>query len=299
LQSERAVTHTEPKLADVWTRVDGRAMYARVSTGGEAGAPPMVLVHGLGVSGRYLLPTARRLMNDYPVYVPDLPGWGKSERPPRALTVPQAADALAAWMRQMRLAEACLVGNSLGCQFIIDLAVRYPELVGWAVLVGPTVDPAARSVFGQALRGTRDLFREPLSYWPLLTWDYLETGPIRTLVTLRHAVADPVVEKLPRVEAPTLVVRGSRDPIAPQPWVEEMVSKLPHGRLVVIPGAAHVANYTAPEDLAAAVRGFVREAQQAVRSPGWPSRPTRLTPSSPARSSPAPPGPRRRPPGRI
>ena len=145
------MTHTEPKLADVWTRVNGRAMYARVSTGGEAGAPPMVLVHGLGVSGRYLLPTARRLMNDYPVYVPDLPGWGKSERPPHALTVPQAADALAAWMRQMRLAEACLVGNSLGCQFIIDLAVRYPELVGWAVLVGPTVDPAARSVFGQAL----------------------------------------------------------------------------------------------------------------------------------------------------
>src|SRR5439155_22770707 len=141
---------------------------------------------------------------------PDLPGWGKSEKPPHALTVPQAADALADWMRQMDLSRACLIGNSLGCQFIIDLAVRYPELVGRAVLVGPTVDPSARTLIGPTLRGTRDLLREPLSYWPLLARDYLVTGPIRTLVTLRHALADPVLEKLPQVEAPTLVVRGRR-----------------------------------------------------------------------------------------
>jgi pimeloyl-ACP methyl ester carboxylesterase len=252
-----AATATE--LTDHWSRVDGRAMFARVSTGGGAGAPPMVLVHGLGVSGRYLLPTARGLADEYPVFVPDLPGWGRSEKPPAALTVPQAADALAAWMRQMGLGRACLVGNSLGCQFIIDLAVRHPELVGWAVLVGPTMDPAARTVIAQGLRGSRDLLREPLSYWPLLARDYLVAGPLRTLKTLRHALADPVVEKLPRVTAPTLVVRGGRDPIAPQAWAEQMVSQLPHGRLLVIPRAAHVANYTAPDELAAAVRAFVRD----------------------------------------
>ena len=253
------MTHAEARLTDVWTQVDGRAMYARVSAGAETSSPPMVLVHGLGVSGRYLLPTARRLMPEYPVFVPDLPGWGKSKKPPHPLTIPQATDALAAWMRAMDLSNACLIGNSLGCQFIIDLAVRYPDLVGRAVLVGPTIDPAARTVIGQMLRGTRDLFREPLSYWPLLARDYLIAGPLRTLKTLRYALADPVLDKLPRVAAPTLVVRGSRDPIAPQPWVEEMVRRLPHGRLVVIPGAAHVANYTAPDELAAVVRAFVRE----------------------------------------
>ena len=249
------MTHMTAGLSDLWVRVDGRAMYARVSTSGIG--PPMVLVHGLGVSGRYLVPTALRLVGEFPVFVPDLPGWGKSEKPPRALTVPQAADALAAWMREVGLAGACLIGNSLGCQFIVDLAVRHPELVGWAVLVGPTVDPAARSMLAQAIRGTRDLFREPLSYWPLLIRDYLVAGPVRTLVTLRHAVDDPVVEKIPHVTAPTLVARGERDPIAPQRWVEEIVKRLPHGRLKVIPGAAHVANYTAPDKLAAAVREFV------------------------------------------
>ena len=57
-------------------------------------------------------------------YVPDLPGWGKSEKPPHALTVPQATDALAAWMGEVGLSHAVLIGNSLGCQFIVDLVAK-------------------------------------------------------------------------------------------------------------------------------------------------------------------------------
>jgi 2-hydroxy-6-oxonona-2,4-dienedioate hydrolase len=242
-------------MEEAWTRVDGRAMFARVFR--AAGAERMVLVHGLGVSGRYMLPTARRLAAKYTVYVPDLPGWGRSEKPPHALTIPQAADALATWMDQMGLAGACLVGNSLGCQFIVDLAVRYPHLVAQAVLIGPTLDPMAHTMVGQMWRGTRDLFREPLAYWPLLVRDYFIAGPIRTLQTLWHALADPLVEKLSQMVQPTLVVRGSRDPIAPQRWVEEMVGRLPNVRLVVIPDAAHVVNYTHPSALASAIEDFV------------------------------------------
>ena len=117
----------------------------------------------------------------------------------RPLDIPGLADALAVWMRQARLARVCLVANSLGCQTVVDLAVRYPELVGWAVLVGPTVDPEARTLLGQSARGFLDLLGEPPSYWPILTWDYLTAGPLRTIATLRHGLADPVAEKLPRV----------------------------------------------------------------------------------------------------
>ena len=178
--------------------------------------------------------------------------------PPRTLNVPQLADALAAWMQQAQLSSACLLGNSLGCQFIVDLALRYPNLIARAVLVGPTLDPQARSVLGQIGRGVLDLFGEPPAFWPLLTWDYLRAGPIRTIITLHYAVQDPVAEKLCQVRVPTLVVRGSRDPIAPQRWVEEMVRRLPDGQLLTLPGATHVANYTAPDRLATAVRAFLK-----------------------------------------
>ena len=81
----------------------------------------------------------------------------------------------------------------------------------------------------------------------------------RTLKTLHYAIQDPVTEKLPHVHVPTLIIRGTKDSIAPQRWVEEMVRLLPRGRLLVIPGATHVANYTAGDIVARAVRDLIRE----------------------------------------
>jgi ferredoxin len=161
--------------------------------------------------------------------------------------------------------------SRLGCQTVIDLAVRHASLVGWAILVGPTVDPRARTLAAQIGRGALDLLREPPDYWPLLTWDYLTAGPLRTLATLRMALDDPVVEKLSRVRAPTLVIRGSRDPIAPSRWVQEMADRLPLGQALEIPGAAHVVNYAAPKTLAQAIRLWV--AQQPPVEPVRPALP--------------------------
>ena len=107
------------------------------------------------------------------------------------------------------LRHTCLVGNSLASQFIVDVALRHPELVDAAVPIGPTMDSQARSFWKQAGRAALDLFHEPIGYWPLLTWDYLVAGPIRTAVTLRYALQDPVHEKLSSVSIPVLVVRHS------------------------------------------------------------------------------------------
>lgn len=241
-----------------WTTVRGLRVYGRAYRQATA-QPSIVLVHGVGVSGRYMLPTARALAPHHPVFVPDLPGFGRSEKPPHIHDVAALADDLAGWLHELGLARTCLVGNSMGCQTIIDMVLRYPELAGWAVLVGPTGDPRAPSLPAQLLRGARDMLGEPIRYWPLLFWDYLRAGPVRTLTTLHYALQDPPLDKLPRLAIPTLVVRGTHDPIAPQRWVEQMVEKLPHGRLLVIPNASHALNYMAPAALAEAVRDFLRE----------------------------------------
>src|SRR5918998_4849141 len=94
--------------------VNGRRMHARVS--GVAGGRPVVLVHGLVVSGRYMVPLMDGLARSHAVYAPDLPGFGRSEGPARAPDVAGLADSLAAWMRTMGLSGAALVGNSVGCQ---------------------------------------------------------------------------------------------------------------------------------------------------------------------------------------
>jgi pimeloyl-ACP methyl ester carboxylesterase len=156
-------------------------------------------------------------------------------------------------------ARAVYLGNSMGCQVIVDFALRYPEHIDAAVLIGPSMDPEAPTVIQQGWRGVRDMLHEPLSFWPVLVGDYFRSGPVRTLRALLHGLRDPMLQKLPRVKVPTLILRGQLDPIAPQGWAERMVRLLPRAGLVVLPGAAHVANYSAPEAVARAVRSFLGE----------------------------------------
>ncbi len=244
------------ELKSRWTTVNGVRLHARVASERES-RPALVFVHGLGVSGRYMLPTAARLASDFRVYVPDLPGFGRSARPARALTVGELADALGEWIDEAALEQPTLVGNSLGCQVAIELALRRLDRVRAAVLSGPTVDGHARSAPRQALRLLLDSLREPPSLLPLIARDYLAAGVVRTALTAHYGLRDRIELKLPRLSVPTLVVRGSRDALVSQRWAEEVTRLLPHGRLVVIPGAAHAVNYNAPEALAQSIATFL------------------------------------------
>ena len=219
----------------------------------------MVLVHGLVVSSRYMVPTAERLAPHCRVFAPDLPGFGRSEKPPRVLDVAGLSDALSAWMGEVGLERAALVGNSFGCQIIADLAVRHPARVERAVLQGPTMDPLGRSVPRQVGRFLIDAPREPLSLLPIELLDYISAGTRRAWRTFRYALEDRIEKKLPHMRVPTLVVRGSRDPIVPQRWAEAATRSLPMGRLVVIPGSAHAMNYSSPLELTRVVLPFLSE----------------------------------------
>lgn len=220
-------------------------------------APTVVLVHGQVISSLYMVPTARLLARDYAVLAPDLPGFGLSAKPRAVLSVPELADALAAWMEASGLRSAALVANSLGCQVVADLAARRPELVEALVLAGPTMDREARTAWAQVGRWLRDWSGERPSLALAHLRDFALAGPRRSWRTFRYALADRIEDKLPRVEAPALVVRGERDPIVPQRWAEEVAGLLPRGRLVVIPGGPHCVNYSTPGAFTRVVRAFL------------------------------------------
>lgn len=242
-----------------WTPTDTAAgtvsLHAR--TGGTGAERRVVLVHGLAVSHRYLMPTAALLARRHPVGVPDLPGFGLSGEPGRVLGTRELADALGSWLAATGTGPAVLLGNSFGCQVIADLVVRRPELASALVLTGPTVDPAARSAARQVGRWLRDAMREDPSQAPLLLRDFRDAGPRRVVGTLRHAVRDRIEEHLPAIDAPTLVVRGGIEPIVPQRWAEEATRLLPRGELVVLPGSAHNSPYVAAGALVRTVEDFL------------------------------------------
>ncbi len=247
-------------IKSVFTRVKDLVIHARVcETRAQGNAPIVVLVHGLGVSGRYMMPTAERLVEFARVYVPDLPGFGHSDKPPRSLTIAELTDYLAAWMDVMKITRAVFAGNSFGTQIIVELALRYPSRVEKAMLIAPTVDRHARQFSRQIFRLLIDAPREPLSLVPIALGDYFRAGLKRAARTLRYALDDRIEEKLPRIKTPLLIVRGGRDPIVPQGWAKE-ITRLSNGaRLEIIPQAAHAVNYNSPEELARLLISFVNE----------------------------------------
>jgi 2-hydroxy-6-oxonona-2,4-dienedioate hydrolase len=239
-----------------WTDTACGVMHARVGGDGTS-RQPVVLVHGLVVSSRYMVPTAVELAPLCRVYAVDLPGYGDSVKPRAILGLTELADALAAWMNAKRFGSAHLVANSFGCQVLAEFALRHAHRVDRLVFQGPTVDPEARTVRQQLIRLIRNSSAERPGLGGITRADYVKAGLRRIRATIRMALEDRIEDKLPGVTAPTLVVRGEKDPLVPQRWAEEVVRRLPRGELRVLPGLGHTINYTAPKEFVAAMRPFL------------------------------------------
>ena len=245
------------RLMDTSSRHDSKPLDVRIRRIGSG--RPVVFVHGLGVSSTYFRPLAEQLSARMCLIAPDLPGWGRSDRPDVVLDVAAAADVLAQIIVAEDLGRCALVANSLGCQFAVDLADRRADLVAGLVLISPTVDPRFRSPARQGLSLGVDWVREPAGLWPIVARDYWRMGPARLLATALLALGDRPEEKLPRIEMPVLVLRGDRDATTSRSWAERCARLALDGRFIPIPGAAHAAHYSHPRQVARLVLSFVSE----------------------------------------
>ena len=202
------------------------------------------------------MPAIREFAADFACRAPDLPGYGRSPKPRNALGVAELARVLVGLLDE----PVAVVANSFGCQVAIEAALCDPALVRALVLVGPTYDASA-TLPQSAARLARDAVREPPELLPPIALDYLRMGPRRLLQTARLMARDPVAAKLPRVDAPTLVVRGERDAIVSQGWAEHIAATVPRGRLAVVRGSAHAVHWSHPRELRRLVVDFLEEAE--------------------------------------
>jgi 2-hydroxy-6-oxonona-2,4-dienedioate hydrolase len=225
-----------------------------------------VLVHGYGVSSTYMLPLAKSLAPSFSVFAPDLPGYGRSQRPHTPLGIADLAGALAGWLDASELRCPAFVANSMGCQIVTELAVRLPGRVGPMVLIGPTVDPQRRAARHQLLGGLRDAAREPRSLLALAARDDAAFGVGALVATARAALADRIEERLPLIVQPTVVVRGEDDGFVGQSWAETAAALLPRSRLVVVPREPHAVHFTRPDLIARIVHELVVEEREQAGS---------------------------------
>jgi pimeloyl-ACP methyl ester carboxylesterase len=266
----RLPRHPASSLAERWTTIDDLDVFYRESPE-PPDAPVMMHIHGFGLSGRYLLPTAERLADEFHTLVPDLPGFGRSAKAADLLDVPDLAHAAARFLDDRQVEKVTLVGNSMGCPVILEFAHHYPERLERAILVSP-----AGGVYNQPLRRAvgqlaRDGGREPTRMMGVATPDYLRFGVPSTFKMFRALTQYPSLERLLALRIPTLVVIGDRDPLMPGPArVKEVASQTDnHVLVVMIEGAAHAINFSHPGELSHLIRLFMAD-QPIVDDPDSP-----------------------------
>jgi len=270
--ADRRSSRPASPLIERWTAINGVRVFYRESLVDSA-APVMMHLHGFGLSGRYLTPTAERLALDFHTFVPDLPGFGRSGRVSGKLAVPDLARAAAAFMDDRGIHRASLVGNSMGCPVICEFAYRYPDRIDRAILVSPAGgrqnQPLPRAL-GQI---AKDAFREPPRLFPVVVPDYLRFGVLSTRELFTELTHYPALQRLLELHVPTLAVLGSHDPLMPGPQrTLEVASQTgEHVSIVVIEGAAHAINFSHPGELANVIRQFMAD-EPIVDDPDSPGR---------------------------
>lgn len=223
---------------------------------GNDDAAVYVLLHGIGMSHRYLARVQRELSREGVVHAIDLPGFGATPRPEHPLSVEEFAAIVIDVLHQLGVSSCIVAGHSMGVQFAVDAARQSPALFSGVVLMSPVVDPRRRTVLQQALGLARDCLLEPPSANLLVLGDYLRCGLRWYLKTLPAMMDYPTEQRVTDVTMPVLVLRGGSDPIAGEEWCRMLARNAPDGLLLQLPHHRHVVQQSAPRSVAGAITRF-------------------------------------------
>ena len=231
--------------------------------------PAILLTHGFRSSSHMYAATVADLSDDHTTIAWDIRGHGKSGSltDPADYSVAASLSDMVALIDAAGAERATLVGHSLGGYLSLDLTLAHPDRVEALVLVdtGPGFrnDEARANWNAMAERYAADLEERGLNGLPTDA----EVDP--AVHTSAHALAlaalgilrqsdGHVLEALPSIAVPTLIVVGERD----EPFhgaSQYMAAKIAGARLVTIAGAGHAPPVTHPAEFNAAVREFLAE----------------------------------------
>jgi len=245
--------------------VDGlRLNYETVGEG-----PTVMLLHGWGGCIASMAPIQQMLSHKYQVLSVDLPGFGRSERPPTTWSSDDYGRCIAELAVQLGVERFCaIVGHSFGGKVAICVAVRRPDAVGSLILVGtpgirlPLSGQAKRRIAGvkMARRASRFLpapLREALAdrLSRLGSDDYRNAGDMRAILV--RVVNEDLRGLLPMISPQTLLVWGEQDDAAPLPVGKAMERLIPGAGLVVLSKSGHFPYLDEPRAFSAVVHSFL------------------------------------------
>lgn len=223
--------------------------------------PPVALIHGLAGSARWWARNIDALAERHLVAAVDLVGFGHNRRffgmPEVLPSFAEVTTLLARWLETFG-EPVHVMGHSMGGQLAIRLAAERPDLVRSLVLVNAAGIPFERKLMEHLRPLPKPPFGGPRIARVLIP-DFLRAGPTSVAVASARVLLGDMREAMHAIRVPTLLVWGENDPLVPLRYGEAMHEEIPSSRLVVLPRAAHVAMWDAPEEFNRVVTAFLDE----------------------------------------
>jgi pimeloyl-ACP methyl ester carboxylesterase len=243
--------------------VNGLKMYYEIEGTGD---PLVCIPPAFGYAGVNTYPA---LVQSHTVITVDLQGHGRTaDIPERPLSIEQYSNDVAGLLKYLGIAKADFFGESYGGNAAVNIAVRYPELVGRVATYGATFGPPQIALnpetthFDQRptaesrnIQFQRENYKkvalDPV-YWPKI---FDKVGGIQWGGFSK--------EELASIKAPVLIALGDHDYVRVEHAVESF-KLIPDAELAVIPDAGHFTLFSEQERVIPVVKHFLEKPEKRI-----------------------------------
>lgn len=245
---------------------------------GDPSGVPVLLLHGLSDSWRsfqYVLP---HLHESIYAVAPSMRGHGDSERPEKGYEYSDFATDAAALMDALQIESAIIVGHSLGSSVAKRFAIDYPDRTRGVILVGslnnwPT-NPAIQGFWEEVIKPLEDpvdpafvrefqesTVAQPIdeSYMDAFVEESLKVPARVWKAAVRGSVEIDQSGELGKIQAPTLIIWGGKEELAPREDQDAQVEAIPNAELKVYEDVGHGVHWEEPERFASDLTRFIKE----------------------------------------
>jgi 4,5:9,10-diseco-3-hydroxy-5,9,17-trioxoandrosta-1(10),2-diene-4-oate hydrolase len=262
----------------------------RFWTAGDKGTS-VILVHGLGAFIEYWERNINHLAINHRVYALDLVGFGRSDKLPAMLNTSFLVQFINNFMEVQRIDNASIVGNSMGGMLALMFALKYPDKLRKLVIedaggIGKEVSlnlrllslPLLGEMVIQPSRRLAARFLNNMVYDPAMIPDEMielfyqymaQPGGKKCLLTMernmfnffgrRSYIVNSILNNLPTIKAPTLVIWGKQDNISSAAHAHLAAEKIPNCSLKIFDRCGHIPHFEHVEEFNDVVLKFLAE----------------------------------------
>jgi len=236
----------------------------------------VVLVHGLGASAERWNGIIPEFSKKFRVIVPDLLGFGYSEKPIVDYTPQFFARSLYEFLENIGINKTSLIGSSLGGLVVAEFASTYPKKIDKIILVSPAgmmkqPTPALAAYISAALYPTQKNVQNAFqmmttgnkkipsevtdNFKDRMLLPNAKMSFISTLLGLKNA--NEIAETLSRITVPTLILWGKKDRVIPIKYADDFVKVIKNCKYIKMKGCGHTPYVEDPKRFARIALDFL------------------------------------------